>query len=65
MNKDNITLQDAIGTFIDASYKRTEEIYKKAVKEMAEYLLEKMGNSALSDTELVKAYALQKGVNIE
>lgn len=37
---------------------------KDIAKEILQYIYEKMGNSSLSDTELVKSLAYQYGVDL-
>ena len=53
------------------SYRAAEKYYdlgyrkeKDTAKEILQYLYEKMGNSVLSDTDLVKALAYQYGVEL-
>ncbi len=45
--------------------KADEQVRKETAKEILSYLYEKMANSAMSDTELVKYLAIKYGVELD
>lgn len=51
--------------YYNANYRNADKTRQETATEILSYLYEKIGNSALSDAELVKMLAIQYGVVLE
>ena len=59
------TLHDDALNYIKRLKAEKEQAKKDTAKEILQYLYERIGNTALSDSELVKNLALQYGVEVD
>lgn len=48
----------------NANYQKSDKVRQETAAEILNYLYVRLGNSALSDTELVKMLAIQYGVDL-